>query len=77
MLPGPFVTCSGRVSVTFSLSKRGVVRVKGYDRFLSCLAFGKRNFPRVFFNGSLFHQVLPFLFRGGWLWIRQSRRIDV
>ena len=44
--------------------KRVVVRVREHDRFLSFLAFGN-DFRRVLVDASLFPQVLPSLFRGG------------
>ena len=55
MSPFPFVICSGRLLLPVPLvSTRGIVRVKEHNRFLSCLAFGKRKFPLGALRSSLF-----------------------
>ena len=66
----PFVTCSGRMYIPFFSSpfKRVLVRVKEHDRCLSCLAFGKRNFRRVFLNDPFFIKCYRSPFCKGWLW---------
>ena len=54
MLPGPLLPVSEECLLPIPfVRKRVVVRVKEYDRFLSCLAFEKRRFPQGTFNGFL------------------------
>ena len=56
----PFLLVSGREGLF--MSRNMTVSSRAW--------LSENSFLRVLVDGSLFHQVLPFRFRGGWLWIR-------